>query len=135
MKCLKCGKEISNDASYCKYCGAEVIKTDLVDGERVVIESKKRQAPHNKNALISFIFALLATLGCLLPLSKMGITLLIMIVIAALMSFFFRIKGKDEMYHLYDQTGLRSGRKLMMTSFGLSLLCLISAIVSMTRFL
>ena len=58
MKCVKCNKEINNDAQFCPYCGTkqndvivetEQIKKDVLPHESEITHEKKSSPPKGKN--------------------------------------------------------------------------------------
>ncbi|MFA6619664.1 MAG: TM2 domain-containing protein [Bacilli bacterium] len=51
MFCLKCGKEVPNDASYCPHCGAYIKKADDSDGST-------DDVPVEKSALAAGLFGI-----------------------------------------------------------------------------
>ena len=135
MYCKKCGKEISDDANFCKYCGTKFIKKEKVNGKTIVKEMTEEKKLKNKNALISIVFAIIAFVGCLMPFSTFGVFIIIGVIALAVLSLFFRIRGKNEMYQLYDTNGMLVGKHLLDVSLCVSVLCIVLALVSITRFI
>lgn len=135
MYCKKCGKEISDDANFCKYCGTKFLKKEVVNRKMIVKEMEETKTVKNKNEIISITFAGVALIGCMLPFSKFGWIIIVGVSILAVLSLFFRIKGKNEMYQLYDSQGKLVGKRLLDMSLCISVLCLVLAVVSITRFI
>lgn len=135
MYCKKCGKQISDDANFCKYCGTEFVKKETVNGQTVVKKIKQEKKLKNKNAIVSIGFAIGAFIGCMLPFSTFGWMVIVGVVIFAGLALLFRVRGKNEMYQLYDTNGLLVGKNLLTVSLCVSVLCLVLALVSITRFI
>ena len=60
MYCRFCGKEISNDAAYCPYCGEkqDVIEADIKSEHTTVVEKKKR---NDTLATLGLVFCIIST--------------------------------------------------------------------------
>ncbi len=135
MYCKNCGKEVSDDAQFCKYCGTKFISKEKVNGRVIAKEIETEKKVKNKNAIISLVLAIAALIGCMMPFSSFGWLIIVLVAICALLSLFFRLRGKNEMYMIYDSQGLLVGKTMMNMSLCISILCLILALVSITRFI
>lgn len=134
MYCKKCGKKVSDDAVFCKYCGTKFTKKEIVNG-KVIVKEMEEDKTKNKNATISMICSVIALIGCMIPFSMLGWSIIIVVLLFALLSLFFRVKGKNEMYQIYDREGVLTGQKILNISFGISILCIVLAVISVTRFI
>lgn len=135
MYCKKCGKEINDNARFCKYCGTEFVKKEKVNGKMIVKEMKDVNKPKNKNAYISIIFAIAAIVCCLLPLSQFGMFAVVGGILAGMLALFFRLRGKHEMYQIYENEGGLTGKGMLDVSLCMSVLCIALAIITITRFI
>ena len=61
MFCKKCGKEISDDASFCPHCGAALTgeQKEAVEAEVVSVSKKDASSPYSRTLCLIF-----ACLGC-----------------------------------------------------------------------
>lgn len=53
MVCKNCGNEVSDDAKYCNYCGAEVDNTVLVNEENNALQASQQSISENDNAIMN----------------------------------------------------------------------------------
>lgn len=133
MYCKNCGKKVSENSQFCKFCGVKFNNKEIRNGKTIVSEIDKRKVI-NKNSIISLTFAIVSTLCCFISLS-LGIIVVVAVMLSSLAALFFRLKAKDEMYKLYDSKGKLVGKKMITASLVLSLVSLISAIGSLPRFI
>ena len=66
MYCIKCGKEIKNDDSFCHYCGnkrIEIAEKPIKEKQQIVYEEVKEEPPVPKASNIVIYEVILLTLG------------------------------------------------------------------------
>lgn len=135
MYCRKCGKKVPDDANFCKYCGTKFTKKEVVNGKVIVKEMEEEKKPINKNAVIALVFSIASLVCCMLPFSILGYLTLVLILLLAGISMFFRLRGKDEMYRFYDKEGMLIGKRMLDISFVLSIVCIVLALTNIARFM
>ena len=68
MYCKNCGKKVSENSQFCKFCGVKFNNKEIRNGKTIVSEIDKRKVI-NKNSIISLTFAIVSTLCCFISLS------------------------------------------------------------------
>lgn len=134
MYCRKCGKHVNDNSRFCQYCGIEFIEIKEDKNEKIISKTQSRKKVSNKNACISLLFAGLSIVASFLPF-QLGAWVLVAIYVTAILSLFFRTKGKKEMHDIYDKTGLIAGKRFLNTSLGISIFTLLCGCISISNFL
>ena len=121
MICKSCRKKVDDNSIYCRYCGERLIEP-------------QRDKQHYRRILVSFAASMMACVGCLLPISKLGLIVYVIVIVSSLISMGFFLNAYRIAQHIYRKNEKYKGEALLKASLAISVICLLSTIFTLTNY-